>query len=210
MQCMRGPALSERSRPSWRRSTLAGLGAVLVLIPLTNPEIVVPRVVAWYESSEPMKLRPVVLFGSGTLTTPNATSKAITYDPDLAPIGAAMTATVTPTSEGSTADVTVFGLVPNRGYAVSAHTKACGSTATAAGARFQYRPDPATSSAPTQTEQANRVSEISLTVRTDPTGAGTSRITVPFTLTDQVPESMVVHDTARRSVRVACLTLSVR
>jgi Cu-Zn family superoxide dismutase len=181
-------------------------------VPLTNPGLDAPRAVAWHEGAKSMALRPVVLFGSGTLTTPNATSKAITYDPDLAPIGAAMTATVTPTSEGSTADVTVFGLVPNRGYVVFAHTKACGSTASVAGARFHYRPDPAVLSrmAPTESERANPVNEISLNVRTDATGAGTSRTTVPFIPTDLAPASMVVHDETQRNVRLACLTLSAR
>lgn len=170
------------------------------------------RTVAWYGGSMPVDLATVVLFGSGTLTTPNPTSTAITYNPDLAPIGGAVTATVVPTSEGSTADVTVFGLMPNRAYAVFAHTKACGATATAAGARFQYRPDPAVLSRPTPSasEQTNPVTEISLNVRTDATGAGTSRTIVPFTLTDRVPGSMVVHDERQRSIRIACLTLSAR
>ncbi|MGH3669191.1 MAG: hypothetical protein ACRDSH_00930, partial [Pseudonocardiaceae bacterium] len=41
----------------------------------------------------------VLLMGSGTLTTPNPASKAITYNPDLAPMGASITATLIPTSE---------------------------------------------------------------------------------------------------------------
>lgn len=172
---------------------------------------------AWHEST-----RTQVLFGSGTLTMPNSTSKAITYDPRLAPIGAAMTATIIPTSEGSTAELTVFGLVPNRSYAVSAHTKACGATANAAGARFRYRSDPA-ARAPTTSSDPEIVDpddEISLHVRTDAAGAGTSRTTVPFTLTDRVPGSMVVHNetpsttgsdqAGKARSRIACLTLSRR
>jgi Cu-Zn family superoxide dismutase len=176
-----------------------------------------PTALAWYE-----RARATVLVGSGTLTTPNSTSKAITYDPDLAPIGAAMTATIIPTSEGSTAEFTVLGLVPNRGYAVSAYTKACGATASAAGTRFQYHLDPAATSRTTSggPRHATSGNEISLEVRTDAAGVGTSRTTVPFTLTDRVPGSMVVHDETQSTsgsdqavqvdAPIACLTLSKR
>lgn len=191
-----------------------GVGAVLVLVPITGPipELGTRNLVAGYESVAPVDLNTVVLFGSGTLTKPNSTSKAITYDTALAPIGGAMTATVVPTSEGSTADVTVFGLVPNRGYAVSAHTKACGANANAAGVRFQHRLDPAmlSQTTPRDSKQAEPVNEITLTVRTDATGAGTSRTTVPFTLIDRLPRSMVVHGETQRGLRIACLTLSAQ
>lgn len=204
--------MRDRSHPSWRRSTFVGVGAILALVPITGlgaPSTVAPKTIAWYEGVRPAELSTVVLFGSGTLTTPNSTSKAITYVPDLAPIGGSLTATVVPTSEGSTADVTVFGLVPNRGYAVSAYTKVCGAKADAAGVRFQYRLDPVVLSRTAPSEPAPP-NEISLTVRTDSTGAGTSRTALPFTLTDRVPHSMVVHDQTQRSLRIACLTLSAR
>ncbi len=167
---------------------------------------------AWYGSPQ-----SVVVFGSGILTTPNSTSRAITYDPDLAPVGAALTAAVIPTSEGSTAELTVFGLLPNRGYAVYAYTKACGATADAAGAPFQNRPDPRTLS--TNPDDANRDNEIALAVQTDTAGAGTSHTRVPFTLTDRAPGSIVVHDEVAPTAAgkppttgnpIACLTLSRR
>jgi hypothetical protein len=148
--------------------------------------------------------KPVVVFGSGTLTTPNSTSKAITYDRSLAPVGAALTATIIPTSEGSTAELTVFGLLPHRGYAVYAYTQACGATADAAGTRFQNPPDPAANA---RTLSADN--EIGLEVRTDAAGAGTSHTTLPFVLTDQVPGSMVVQGSTAGG-RIACLTLSRR
>jgi Cu-Zn family superoxide dismutase len=164
----------------------------------------------------------VVVFGSGTLTMPNSTSKAITYDPDLAPIGAAMTATIIPTSEGSTAQLTVLGLLPDRGYAVYAYTKACGPTVGSAGTRFQNHLDPAaTPSTPsTDPRYANPDNEIWLDLRTDDDGTGTSATHIPFVLTDRVPHAFVVHDgmhTPRNSAqaadigaRIACLTLSPR
>lgn len=165
----------------------------------------------------------VFLFGSGTLTTPNPTSKATTYNPELAPLGAAMTATLIPSSDGSTqAELTVSGLLPNRAYAAHAHTKACGATADAAGPHFQNRTDPAaTSQTPSSDPRyANPTNEIWLKVRTDTAGAGTSRTTVPFIITDRTPGSIVVHEAMQTSTgsgqagkagaRIACLTLSER
>jgi superoxide dismutase, Cu-Zn family len=175
-----------------------------------------------FTASENLKSQ-VFLFGSGTLTTPNPTSKAITYDPDLAPPGAAMTASLIPSPDGSTrAELTVFGLLPNRGYAAHAHTKACGTAADAAGPHFQNHLDPAAKpQAPsTSPRYANPNNEIWLDVRTDDTGAGTSSTTVPFIFTDRVPGSIVVHEGTRTltdpgnagkaGARIACLTLAER
>lgn len=165
----------------------------------------------------------IFLFGSGTLTTPNPASKAITYNPDLAPIGAAMTARLIPSSDGSTrAELTVFGLLPNRGYAAHAHTRSCGVAADAAGPHFQNHLDPAaTPQAPSSSPRyANPNNEVWLDVRTDATGAGISIITVPFLFTDRAPGSIVLHEAMRTltdpghagnaGAPIACLTLSER
>ncbi len=216
---MRGTPRSDRSHKVWRRSTLVGVGAVLVLIPIggtyRGPGTPTPAV--WHDS-----VKSTVLSGSGTLTTPSSRSKAISYNPDLAPIGAAMTATVIPTSEGSMAELTVFGLLPHRAYVAYAYAKACGATADAAGRRFQNHLDPAASArAPsTNPTYANPDNEFWLDVRTDVAGAGNARTTVPFALSDRTPGSFVVHDEVLSSTdqgqagtvgaRVACLTLSKR
>ncbi|HEX6405124.1 MAG TPA: superoxide dismutase [Pseudonocardiaceae bacterium] len=160
-------------------------------------------------------------FNSATLAAPNPTSKAITYDSKLAPLGAAITAVVIPSADGSTtAQLTVAGLLPNRGYAVHAHTKACGVTADAAGPHFQNHIDPmATPQAPSSDPRyANPSNEIWLDVRTDSAGAGTSRTTVPFTFTARAPGSIVIHEAmqtpmgpghaGKAGARLACLTLS--
>jgi superoxide dismutase, Cu-Zn family len=213
------PPGGDRFHTGWQWPTLVGLGAALVLVQVGQPsrELRTPMPIAWYGSS-----KPVVVFGSGTLTMPNSTSRAITYDPDLAPIGAAMTATIIPTSEGSSAQLTVLGLLPNRSYAVAAYNNRCGPTASAAGARFQNHPDfAATPSAPsTNPRYANPDNEIWLVVRTDASGTGTAATTVPFVLTDRVPGSIVVHDQTHTpenpaqagnlGARIACLTLSRR
>lgn len=216
---MRDDLWGDRSHRVWRRSTLVGIGAVLVLIPIGGAFRTpgTPAPAAWHASS-----RPIVLFGSGTLTTPNSKSRAISYNPALAPIGAAMTATVIPTSEGSMAELTVFGLLPNRAYVAYAYVKSCGATADAAGRRFQNHLDPAASAqAPsTNPKYANPDNEFWLDVRTDVAGTANSHTTVPFALSDRTPGSFVVHDTALSSTgkgrteeagdRIACLTLSRR
>ncbi len=111
----------------------------------------------------------VVLYGSGTLTAPNPTSTAVTYNPAAAPIGATLTASMTPSTNSTAAKSEVSGLLPNRGYAVHAHTEACGATGEAAGPHYQNQIDPAaTPQAPsTNPEYANPSNEIWLDVRTD-------------------------------------------
>lgn len=208
-----------RLHPRWPRPTVVAVGAALILMPIVHPdgELGRPAPVAWYSSA-----KPLVLFGSGTLTMPNSTSRAITYDSDLAPIGAAMTATVIPASEGSTAQLTVLGLLPDRGYMVYAYDKACGATPGAAGSRFQKHLDPAATSATPSTDPryVNPDNEIWLDVQTDDAGTGTSATTIPFVLTDRVPHSIVVHNgmhtpkgpsqAADIGAPIACLTLSLR
>lgn len=214
--------MSERwgGRPHTALRRLLVVGTVMAVAPI-----------AWAYQGISMPTRPasfdglesVYLFGSGTLTTPNPASKAITYNPDLAPIGAAMTARLVPSSDGSTrAELTVFGLLPNRGYAAHAHTRSCGAAADAAGPRFQNHLDPAaTPRAPsTRPRYANPNNEIWLDVRTDATGAGMSTTTVPFVFTDRAPGSIVLHEAMRTltdpghagnaGAPIACLTLSER
>ncbi len=165
---------------------------------------------------------PADLYGSGKLTAPNPISTAASYNPAVAPIGAALTTTMTSAANSTVANLEVSGLLPNRGYAVHAHTNACGVTGEAAGPHYQNRIDPAaTPQAPsTDPNYANPSNEIWLDVRTDATGSGMSQTTVPFTFTDRAPGSIVVHEAmatathpghaGQAGARLACLTLSRR
>jgi superoxide dismutase, Cu-Zn family len=165
---------------------------------------------------------PAELYGSGTLTAPNPTSIAVSYNPALAPIGATVTASLRSSANSTAAELTVAGLLPNRGYAVHAHTNACGATGEAAGPHYQDQIDPAaTPQAPsTNPDYANPRNEMWLDLRTDATGAGRSNTTVPFTFTDRSPGSIVVHEAmttathpghaGQAGARLACLTLSRR
>lgn len=175
-----------------------------------------------YGNQNQGKAPTVSLFGNGVLTSPGPHAKAITYNPSLAPPGAAVTAFVVPSSNGSTTvTLTVSGLLPNRDYAVHAHVNACGATGEAAGPHFQNHEDPAATpqSPSTNPEYANPQNEIWLDVHTDATGAGTATTTVPFVLPDnRVPGSIVIHEAehtatapgqaGQAGARIACLTLS--
>lgn len=219
---MMGLAGNNQSHPVWRWLTIIATGAGLAFAPIgcAYPELSMPTRPAGIEIPIPM-----VLFGAGTLAAPNATGKAITYNPELAPIGAVTTGilTVIPLPNGSTrAQLTVFGLLPNRGYAAHAHVNACGATGAAAGPHFQNHLDPAaTPQQPSSDPQyANPSNEIWLDLRTNSAGASTSRTTVPFTFTDRAPGSIVIHEAMQTSTgpgqagkagaRIACLTLAKR
>jgi Cu-Zn family superoxide dismutase len=212
---------SNHSLTAWRRFMAIVVGAVLVVTPIgcayRGDSMVTPA--AAHASTKPASL----LFSSDTLTMPGPVPKAVTYNRDLAPIGAAMTVAIIPSSDGFTrVELAVSGLLPNRGYAVHAHTNACGAIGDAAGPHFQNRVDPAaTPQAPSSNpEYANPSNEIWLDVRTDATGAGTSDTTVPFVLTDRTPGSIVVHEAmqtatdpghaGKAGARLACLTLGGR
>lgn len=174
------------------------------------------------------------LHGDGTLEapaqTPNVgtasatTTRAETYNPALAPLGGRLQAKLTPSGESTNAEFTVSGLLPNRGYAVQANVNSCGGAPGAQGPHYQNRIDPAVKTtavgvAPsTDPEYANPKNELWLDVRTDATGSGTSRTTVPFVFTDRGAGSIVVGDAQQTATGpgeagkggapIACLTLS--
>lgn len=163
------------------------------------------------------------LSGVDTFTAPNPGAEAVTYNPALVPEGASILASVMPAGGGysqTRANLSVAGLLSDRGYAMHAHTQACGATGEEAGPRYQNRIDPAaTPQAPsTNPEYANPRNEIWLDVRTDSDGSGSSGASVPFTFTDRAPASIVVYDAqttatapgqaGQAGAPVACLNLS--
>jgi superoxide dismutase, Cu-Zn family len=208
-------------RRTRHRLALAVIGTVIAFTPMACAHQVPKTPTATPTAYG--KLNPPVLSGSGTLTAPNPNAKAVTYNPALAPVDAAILAAVMPSGSGyssTLATLVVAGLLPNRGYAVHVHTKACGPTGQDAGPHYQNRIDPAASpQAPsTNPEYANPRNEIWLDVHTNAAGSGTSHITVPFAFTDRIPGSIVVHEAmttatapgqaGQAGARIACLTLS--
>ena len=140
----------------------------------------------------------------------------------LAPVGAKLTVTLTPSDGATTGKLEVSGLLPNRGYAVHLHSKPCGSTGEAAGPHFQHHVDPAATPDKPSTDPAfaNPNNEVWLDVQTDANGSGTSTIRVPFVFTDRVPAAVVVHEAMKTETqpgqagkagdRIACVTLAHR
>ncbi|MFN2494940.1 MAG: superoxide dismutase family protein [Pseudonocardiaceae bacterium] len=205
--------------PLFQRVTVAAVGVAVALGPLgcSSKESSSPSPPAATGTGE--ETPALELSGSGTLTTPGQTSNAFTYNPALAPVGARIAITLTPSGGSTTATFEASGLLPNRGYAVHLHTNPCGLTGEAAGPHFQRNVDPAaTPEKPsTNPEYANPTNEFWLDVRTGATGSGTSQTTVPFLLTDRVPASVVVHEGMTTATepgkagtaggRLACLTL---
>ena len=192
-------------------------GIVLAAMPIScadrGSDLVIPP--ASGQGAKPV----AALSGSGELMAPNPSAPAVTYNLALAPIGAAMTAALVPSGESTTAQITATGLLPSRGYAVHAHTAACGVSADAAGPHFQHRIDPAATpqSPSSDPRYANPSNEFWLDLRTDAVGAAMSSATVPFVVTDRVPGSIVIHEAmqtptdaghaGKAGARVACLTI---
>ena len=218
-------AVSKRSMPSgWvsRWLTVAIAGTVLALTLVVNPEQR-PQAAGVTPASYGRSI-PVSLIGSGTFTLPDPTSTSITYNTALIPVDAAILTSMEPAGGGdrpqTVSTLTVAGLLPNRGYAVHAHTKPCGATGEAAGPHYQNHVDPAATPQRPSTDPyyANPRNEIWLDVRTNANGGGTSRTTVPFVFTNRAPGSLVIHEgmntatgagqAGEAGARVACLTLS--
>ena len=193
-------ALGKRSvtgRQMGRRLTLAVAATVLAFTPMAcgHQQSQTPAA----KPASHARPDPTALSGSGTFTAPDPASKAITYNPSLAPADSAVLASVTPSGYGysrTVATLVVAGLQPNRSYAAHAHTNACGRTGEDAGPYYQNRIDPAASSqaASTNSRYANPRNEIWLDIRTDATGQGTSQTAVPFGFTDRRPGSIVLHE----------------
>jgi Cu-Zn family superoxide dismutase len=193
-----------------RRFTVVIVTAVAALMPTACA----------YKGLSMPAVTAVVLHGEGALAAPTPSSTADTYNPALAPIGARLRANMNPSGETTIVELAVSGMLPNRGYAVHAHTNACGDKPAAAGPHYQNRVDPAaTPQKPsTNPEYANPRNEVWLDLRTDATGAGTARTTVPFVFADRGPGSIVVHeaeqtatgpgDAGTAGARIACVTLA--
>ncbi|MGH3936075.1 MAG: superoxide dismutase [Pseudonocardiaceae bacterium] len=196
--------------PMRRRLTLAMVTVAVAATPMA----------CGYQGLTMPAVTAITLRGQGALTEPNPNSNAITYNQELAPPGARLAVTMIPAAETTNVELTVNGMLPNRGYAVHAHTNACSEIPDSQGPHFQNNVDPA-ASWPTQPsvnpEFANPNNEVWLDVRTDAAGSGTSRTTVPFVFTDRGPGSIVVHEAEQTATgpgeagqagaRIACLTL---
>ncbi len=204
-------------RPIPRRLAVAVVAAVMTLTPVACGD---------EESSDESKAPPpapaappnrATLSGVDTFAAPNPGVEAVTYNPAVVPEGASILASVMPAGHGyaqTVANLSVAGLLPNRGYVARAHTNACGATSEQAGPPYQDRIDPAaTQASSTNPQYANPRNEIWLDIRTDSDGSASSGASVPFTFTNRAPASIVLYDTqtpppGQVGVPVACLNLT--
>lgn len=120
--------------------------------------------------------------------------QAVTYRPDLVPVGAKPHVSALSASRvGTTTVLVISGLLPHHEYGAHAHVNSCGATGDAAGGHFQHVPDPVKPSVdPTY---ANPHNEIWLDFTTDRSGIGHATSTVDWTFDGQRAKSVVIHET---------------
>lgn len=155
---------------------------------------------------------------SGVLAEPESADSAYTYA-DGAPEGAEMTVMVTEGEDATTFALEVTDFEPDRGYAVHAHVNPCGETGDDAGPHYQDEVDPAATPDEPSADPAyaNPENEVWLDLSTDAEGAGEAEAEVPFTLADDAPASIVVHEEMKTATgpgdagmagdRIACLDM---
>jgi Cu-Zn family superoxide dismutase len=142
---------------------------------------------------------------------------AVTYAPDLVPVGATAEITVSETDGGTTVMLVVGGLKPVRAYGAHLHTRPCGATAADSGPHLQHSHDPAASASPSSADPryANPTNEVWLDFTTDGSGAAQSSATVDW-IFDPAPRALVIHADPTKTdrgvagtagARAACLTL---
>lgn len=135
---------------------------------------------------------PVAPIGSvGVFEPYRPGASAITYAPDLVPVGAR--AAVIPLPVGGRTVVTLLtrGLLPGRHYGAHVHTNPCGPAPADAGPHYQDRPDPVQPSV--DPAYANPTNEIWLDFTTDPRGSGAAITVVPWRVAGEAGRSVVVH-----------------
>ncbi|WP_158726583.1 superoxide dismutase family protein [Tomitella fengzijianii] len=153
---------------------------------------------------------------AGAFLTPEIASNAVTYDPAKVPLNS--TATVTESVHGSQTVVTlnVSGLQPSTEYGVHATTQPCGKEPGSAGARYQNRPDPASSTGQPSTdpEYANPSNELWLDFTTTAAGTAYGTRTLGWTFRPGEARSLVFldhltstgsQDAGDAGARLACL-----
>ncbi|GIF12064.1 superoxide dismutase family protein [Actinoplanes teichomyceticus] len=146
-------------------------------------------------------------------------AQAITYDPELVPVGATAHVEFSSTGSNLWVQLDVTGLVPGRGYGAHMHVAECDRDPKAAGPHYQHRHDPAATTAKPSTDPAyaNPANEIWLDFTTDAQGAATVRREQHWMFShERLPKSLILHAETTRTTpgaagtagaRVGCLNL---
>ena len=140
---------------------------------------------------------------------------AITYDPELVPVGSRGAVSSSTGDDGTTVMLAVRGLEPDRRYGAHAHTQPCGPTGDLAGPHFQNEVDPVQPSV--DPAYANPENEIWLDLTTDASGAGSATTTVAWGFPrDRRARSVIVHamptatepgEAGTAGARAACISV---
>jgi Cu-Zn family superoxide dismutase len=148
-----------------------------------------------------------------------ASSNAYIYDPQLVPSGATAEVTIA-AGEGKTkVKLAVSGYVPNKAYGAHLHAKVCGVAAADSGPHYQYKPDPAASTAASvDPAYANASNEVWLDFTTDASGKATANTEVSWVAkADRRPAALVIHAEQTKTeagkagsagARASCMTLN--
>jgi superoxide dismutase, Cu-Zn family len=142
-------------------------------------------------------------------------AKAVTYAPDLVPVGSTASVRTVPTPDGGTSALLyVEGLPANRQYGAHVHQKQCGATAGDSGPHYQNVPDPVQPSV--DPAYANPQNEIWLDFTTDKHGNAWANSSVNWQFTDRHAGSVVIHAESTHTdpghagtagARLACVTV---
>ena len=116
---------------------------------------------------------------------------AVTYAPDLVPVGSHAAVFPIATRKNTVVLLLVNGLLPDRHYGAHVHTKPCGPDPANAGPHFQNTPDPVQPSV--DPAYANPENEIWLDFVTDAYGQGVASAKVPWRVGDRPAGSVVLH-----------------
>ncbi|WP_431033138.1 superoxide dismutase [Streptomyces sp. P6-2-1] len=134
--------------------------------------------------------------------------KALTYKPSLVPAGAGVEVEQRTEGEGTRVTLRVTGLKAGHRYGAHVHTGVCGTDPAAAGGHYQHEKDPAQPS--TDPDYANPRNEVWLDVTADTLGNGTATAAHPWDFRPGEARSVVLHEAAGATERVACVSVPFR
>ncbi|MFF7261869.1 superoxide dismutase family protein [Streptomyces sp. NPDC008159] len=144
----------------------------------------------------PSKKQPVVKVVVKSVLAPAATADvapAVTYDTELAPLGARVQVKEELRRDGGTRiELRLRDLVAHRAYGAHVHTKPCGKLPADAGPHYQDQADPVQPSV--DPKFANPDNEVWLDVNTNKDGSARAIATVDWRFREGGARSVVLHE----------------
>ncbi|NYI03285.1 superoxide dismutase family protein [Allostreptomyces psammosilenae] len=135
---------------------------------------------------------PIVVRAQFEAPTDPARQQAVSYVPELVPIGTTARVRVVEAPSGTHVSLRISGLLPDRDYGAHVHTSPCGADPADAGPHYQHVPDPVQPS--TDPAYANSANEVWLDFTTNHHGHGQVDTHVHWTPREGEARSIVLHD----------------